>query len=43
MEEETGSRGMEEYVIEKEPYYLPSSNEIEVFTRAYENRLPVLL
>jgi len=33
----------EEYRIEREPYYLKTGNEEEVFIRAYENRLPVLL
>ena len=34
---------IEEYRVDKEPYYLPTSNEIDVFQTAYENRLPVLL
>lgn len=33
----------EEYFVEKEPYYEPVSDEIEVFEAAYENQLPVLL
>lgn len=31
------------FLIEEEPYYLPASNEIGMFTSAYRNRLPVLL
>lgn len=34
---------MKEYCIATEPYYLKTGNEEEVFSRAYENRLPVLL
>jgi nitric oxide reductase NorQ protein len=33
----------EEYFVEKEPYYEPVSDEIEVFEAAYKNQLPVLL
>jgi nitric oxide reductase NorQ protein len=33
----------EDYRVASEPFYLPLSNEIDLFTRAYENRLPVLL
>ncbi|MHC1624972.1 MAG: AAA family ATPase [Methermicoccaceae archaeon] len=34
---------IEDYVIEKEPYYVPVGNEVEVFLAAYKNKLPVLL
>ena len=34
---------IEEYTIEKEPYYLPVSDEIELFEAAYAQQLPVLL
>jgi len=34
---------VEEYVIEKEPYYIPVGNEVEVFTAAYKNLLPINL
>jgi len=34
---------VEEYVIEKEPFYAPVGDEIEVFEAAYRQRLPVLL
>ena len=31
------------YLIEKEPYYLKSKNEVEIFKAAYDARLPVML
>jgi nitric oxide reductase NorQ protein len=34
---------IEAYYIEDEPYYLPSHNEVNIFTVAYRNQLPVLL
>ncbi|MDI3539694.1 MAG: nitric oxide reductase NorQ protein [Methanolobus sp.] len=34
---------VEEYVIEKEPYYIPVGNEVEIFTAAYRNHLPINL
>lgn len=37
------TREIERYLIEEEPYYLPTSNEVEIFSTAYQNRLPVLL
>ena len=37
------AKAFEEYRIENEPYYLKTGNEVEVFSRAYENQLPVLL
>lgn len=36
-------KSFEEYQIEVEPFYLPFGNEVEVFLKAYENQLPVLL
>jgi len=33
----------EEYFIEKEPYYEPIGDEIEIFESAYRQKLPVLL
>ncbi len=33
----------EEYLFEREPFYRAAGDEVEVFTCAYENRLPVLL
>ena len=34
---------VEEYLIEEEPYYVPIGNEIEIFTAAYKNLLPINL
>lgn len=34
---------VEEYVVDKEPFYISSSDEIEVFEAAYRQRVPVLL
>jgi nitric oxide reductase NorQ protein len=39
----TQAKAFEDYRIETEPYYLPSSNEAEVFIQAFYNQLPVLL
>lgn len=37
------TRAIEEYKVEQKPYYLPTGNEVEIFKRTYENKLPVLL
>jgi nitric oxide reductase NorQ protein len=37
------SQKIEDYKLDKEPYYLPVKNEVELFTAAYEARLPVML
>ncbi|TGC07512.1 CbbQ/NirQ/NorQ/GpvN family protein [Methanolobus halotolerans] len=34
---------VEEYLIEEEPYYVPVGNEVEIFTAAYKNLLPINL
>src|SRR5215831_9997074 len=34
---------IEEYVIEEEPFYVPSSDEVQIFEAAYRQRIPVLL
>jgi nitric oxide reductase NorQ protein len=34
---------IEEYVIEEEPFYVPSSDECEIFEAAYRQRVPILL
>jgi nitric oxide reductase NorQ protein len=34
---------MEEYAVHEEPYYLPISDEVQLFEMAYEQRIPVLL
>jgi nitric oxide reductase NorQ protein len=36
-------KAFEDYRIDEEPYYLPTFNEVEIFTQAFYNRLPVLL
>jgi len=33
----------EEYFVDKEPYYEPVSDEVDVFEAAYKNQLPILL
>jgi nitric oxide reductase NorQ protein len=40
---ESQPREIEKYFVETEPYYLPTSNEVELFREAYLNQLPVLL
>jgi nitric oxide reductase NorQ protein len=37
------SQQIQDYRIEKEPYYLPNDNEVDVFSKAYKNQLPMLL
>jgi nitric oxide reductase NorQ protein len=34
---------VEEYTVQEEPFYAPTSDEIDIFTAAYEQRLPILL
>ena len=34
---------IEEYTIDSEPYYLPLSDEVDVFTAAYQEKIPVIL
>lgn len=34
---------VEEHLIREEPFYLPQGDEVEIFTAAYDQRLPVLL
>ena len=34
---------IEEYTIDSEPYYLPIRDEVEVFSAAYEEKIPVIL
>ncbi len=36
-------KAFEEYIIATEPYYLPISDEVEIFRAAYKAKLPVLL
>ena len=37
------TREIENYFVETQPYYLSTSNEVELFRQAYLNQLPVLL
>ena len=34
---------VEEYTVAEEPFYAPLSDEIDIFTAAYQQRLPILL
>ncbi len=34
---------IEEYTIDSEPYYLPLSDEVDIFTAAYQEKIPVIL
>ncbi len=34
---------VEEYIVRKEPYYLPLGDEVEIFQAAYRQRVPMLL
>lgn len=36
-------KDIEEYVISQEPFYLPVGREVEIFSRAWELKMPVLL
>jgi nitric oxide reductase NorQ protein len=36
-------RNIEEYYVTEEPYYVPTSDEIEIFESAYRQRVPLLL
>ena len=33
---------IEEYHLTKEPYYVPTGDEIQLFEAAYESKIPVL-
>jgi nitric oxide reductase NorQ protein len=44
MTEQTYKRhSIEEYVVDNEPFYLPVSDEVDLFEAAYAERLPILL
>ena len=34
---------VEEYTIREEPFYIPLSDEVELFEAAYREKLPVLM
>jgi len=41
--ENAQEKAIEKYRISKEPYYLPTGNEVDLFTAAYKTKLPVML
>jgi nitric oxide reductase NorQ protein len=41
--EEYRQYAIEEYVLAEEPFYLPVSDEVELFTAAFHQKIPVLL
>jgi nitric oxide reductase NorQ protein len=41
--QESLEQAVEKYVIAREPYYLPVSNEVRLFEAAYQTKLPVML
>jgi nitric oxide reductase NorQ protein len=34
---------IEEYIVKEQPFYVPTSDEVEIFQAAYRQRVPVLL
>ena len=34
---------IEEYILREEPFYIPVSDEVELFEAAYASKIPVLL
>ena len=43
MNESINQYRIEEFIIEDEPFYVPSGDEIQIFEAAYRQRVPVLL
>src|SRR5688572_17175335 len=43
MNESINQYRIEEFIIEDEPFYIPSADEIQIFEAAYRQRVPVLL
>ena len=43
MNQEASQYRIEEYVIKEQPFYVPTSDEVEIFEAAYRQRVPVLL
>jgi len=43
LNQEASETAIQEYRIETEPFYLPIRDEIELFTIAFENKLPLML
>ncbi|VAX16781.1 Nitric oxide reductase activation protein NorQ, partial [hydrothermal vent metagenome] len=43
LNQEVTETAIQEYRIENEPFYLPIRDEIELFTIAFENKLPLMM
>jgi nitric oxide reductase NorQ protein len=43
MNEQTNQYKIEEFIIKEEPFYVPTSDEVQIFEAAYRQRVPVLL
>src|SRR5256885_13048856 len=43
MNEQIRQYKIEEFIIDEEPFYVPSFDEVEIFEAAYRQRVPVLL
>jgi len=43
LSQEVSETAIQEYRIEDEPFYLPIRDEIELFTIAFENKLPLMM
>ena len=43
MNEQANQYKIEEFIIKEEPFYVSSSDEIQIFEAAYRQRVPVLL
>ena len=43
MNDQVSQYKIEEFIIEEEPFYVPGSDEVEIFEAAYRQRVPVLL
>jgi len=41
--QEYTERNVQDYFISEEPFYVPTSDEIEIFESAYRQRIPILL
>ncbi|HJO57054.1 MAG TPA: AAA family ATPase, partial [Nitrospinaceae bacterium] len=41
--QEYTERNIEEFYVSDEPFYVPTSDEIEIFESAYRQRVPILL
>jgi nitric oxide reductase NorQ protein len=43
IEQKYNEQNIEDYYVEKEPFYVPTSDEIDIFESAYRQRVPILL